>query len=242
MSTVKDHYDHVLSGFYSWMYGGHSTGTSASRAFFQQHGIKPSGSGIAVDLGAGSGFQSIPLARAGFAVTAIDLCDPLLAEIKNNDSTGNIRTVHDDLINVDRYVDKKAELVVCMTDTLLHLDSEEKVRLLAKKVFKGLEDKGKLILTFRDLTHELAGLDRFIPVRSDDTTIFTCFLEYESATVKVHDIIYRNENGKWRLYKSWYRKLRLSRKQVDTILQENGFRILESTIQNGLVTIISQKS
>ncbi len=38
--------------------------------------------------------------------------------------------------------------------------------------------------------YELTELDRFIPVKSDGSKIFTCFLEYEKETVKVHDIIY----------------------------------------------------
>jgi len=49
--------------------------------------------------------------------------------------------------------------------------------------------------TYRDLTKELEGLDRFIPVRSDDK-IMTCFLEYESAeSVAVHDLIYTRVGG-----------------------------------------------
>jgi len=40
-------------------------------------------------------------------------------------------------------------------------------------------------LSFRDLTPDLTGLNRFIPVRSDPDRIMTCFLEYEPETVIV---------------------------------------------------------
>ena len=53
------------------------------------------------------------------------------------------------------------------------------------------------LITFRDLSSELTELDRLIPVRSDENTIFTCFLEYELETVKVHDIVYNRNQGKW---------------------------------------------
>lgn len=85
-----------------------------------------------------------------------------------------------------------------------------------KKAAASLEEGGKLILTFRDLSFGLPELDRFIPVKSDENTIFTCFLEYEPETVAVHDLVYRKVDGKWRFNKSCYRKLRLSEKWVDT--------------------------
>ena len=50
-------------------------------------GITPARSGRAVDLGAGCGFQSIPLARLGFAVTAIDIDRKLLDELHRNAAT-----------------------------------------------------------------------------------------------------------------------------------------------------------
>ena len=97
-----------------------------------------------------------------------------------------------------------------MVDTLLHLPSKNAVSTLLAKVHAALEAGGKLIVTFRDLSKELAELDRFIPVRSDADTIFTCFLEYEPDTVKVHDLVYRRQNSGWVLHKSFYRKLRLA--------------------------------
>ena len=65
MATVKQHYNEVLSDVYSWMFGGFESGIQRNIEFINKHKLNPQGSGIAVDLGAGCGFQSIPLARAG---------------------------------------------------------------------------------------------------------------------------------------------------------------------------------
>ena len=46
--------------------------------------VQKGSKGIAIDLGAGCGFQSIPLARLGFTVTAIDLDEKLLDELQKN--------------------------------------------------------------------------------------------------------------------------------------------------------------
>jgi precorrin-6B methylase 2 len=220
MATVKQHYTDVLSDVYSWMLGGFDLALSKNTEFFQTHNISPEESGIAIDLGAGCGFQSIPLANRGFSVTAIDLDQKLLDELKANASNLDITTIQDDLINFEQYVDHQAELIVCMTDTLLHLESKEKVGTLLQKIFVSLESKGKLIITFRDLAQELSELDRFIPLRNDEQKIFTCFLEFEPDTVKVHDLVYQKDHNSWKLNKSFYRKLRLSQQWVDRQLKE----------------------
>ena len=60
MNTVREHYDRVLADVYSWMFGGIEGGIQKNREFFKKHNISPTGSGIAIDLGAGCGFQSRP--------------------------------------------------------------------------------------------------------------------------------------------------------------------------------------
>jgi precorrin-6B methylase 2 len=239
MATVSEHYDKVLSDVYSWMAGGFETAIQRNVEFLIEHNLKPTGPGIAVDLGSGCGFQSIPLARAGYSVTAIDIDAKLLNELRSNCGNLPIEIIRDDLIDFGKHTQKGVELVVCMTDTILHLESEEKVALLFEKVLAYLEPKGRFVLTFRDLTHELTELDRFLPVRSDEDTIFTCFLEYEAKAVKVHDIIYKKSSGEWRLIKSFYRKLRLSRDWVDSRLLDCGFTEVDSSVERGSVTVIA---
>ncbi len=241
MATVAEHYDQVLSDVYSWMFGGFKKGIDRNIGFFRRHNISPVLSGRAIDLGAGCGFQSIPLARAGFSVTALDIDRKLLSELKNNSETLPITTVQEDLLNFDKHVTDKAELIVCMTDTLLHLETKDMALSLFQKVISSLEPGGKFIITFRDLSCGLSELDRFIPVKSDENIIFTCFLEYEPETVKVHDILYKKNSGHWNFSKSYYRKLRLSKDWVESRLFDTGFNRVHSTVENGFVTVISTK-
>ena len=81
-----------------------------------------------------------------------------------------------------------------------------------------------------------------IPVKQDESTIFTCFLEYEADTVKVHDLVYNNTNGQWKFIKSFYRKLRLSPDWVKDRLVQAGFSEVSIDIENGLVTVVAEKS
>lgn len=241
MATVREHYEKVLSDVYAWMFGGFDSGVEKNCGFFKDHGIKPTRSGGAVDLGAGCGFQSIPLAQAGFSVTAIDLDTKLLDMLASNSGDLPVKIVRDDLADFDKHIDGNAELIVCMTDTLIHLESKDRVISLFEKVVASLEDGGKFIITFRDLSYELSELDRFITVKSDDNIIFTCFLEYEPETVKVHDLVYMKKDSQWSLNKSYYRKLKLSKEWVDEQLLAAGFSHIESTVDRGFITVIAVK-
>jgi SAM-dependent methyltransferase len=221
------------------MLGGFEQGIARNTAFFERLELRPRGSGIAVDLGAGCGFQAIPLARAGFRVTAIDLDRKLLAELERERGNLAVTTVVGDLLHFDQHVDGMVELAVCMTDTLLHLESEADVAQLFGKLYAALEPGGRFIATFRELSAPLEGLDRFIPLRADLQQIMTCFLEYEPDTVKVHDLVYRRDDNGWHLSKSFYRKLRLSALRMRQLLEAAGFERIQSSVENGLVTLIA---
>ena len=241
MTSVKKHYDNLLAPYYSWMCGGYNFKLKESRIFFKDHNIRPKRSGVAVDLGAGSGFQSIPLAELGFNVLALDTSPELLTELNQNAGDLPIVTVEDNLLNFFEHSPAKAEVIVCMGDTLTHLASQENVSELFSHVYQALEKEGLFILSFRDMTVELKGLDRFIPVRSDAKRIFTCFLEYERHHVRVHDILYEMSNDRWHMKKSYFHKLRISAKWTKEYLLKSGLEIEMYDVRNAMITIIARK-
>lgn len=242
MASVCEHYEKHLANYYAWILGGVNVKIKENRKFFTDHHIQPIRSGLAFDLGAGCGFQSVPLAQLGFRVVSMDLSAKLLSQLKENAKKLAIETICDDLLNFTAYDRGSIELVVCMGDTLTHLESLKKVQALFDKVYSAVESGGCLVLSFRDLTVELTELDRFIAVKSDDHTIFTCFLEYEKDTVKVHDIIYEKKNTQWTLKKSFFRKLRISPEWTRNYLQSIGFTLEFDNEANGMVTIIARKA
>lgn len=241
MSDVKTHYDNLLAPYYSWIFGGFDLKLEENRKFFRDHGIRPASSGAALDLGAGCGFQSIPLAEAGFRVIAIDSCPALLADLKEHAGELSIETIEGNLLNFRNHCPQNTELIVCMGDTLTHLETADDVQALFENVHQALSEAGLLVLSFRDLMLELKGLERFIPVRSEANLIFTCFLEYEKEHVNVHDVIYEKNDGQWQLKKGVYRKLRLPPRWARNCLLETGFEVNTFDIGNGMATIIARK-
>ncbi len=241
MNTAKDHYDSQLASVYSWMSGNPEAAIERNYNLFCELKIDLMARGLAVDLGAGSGFQSIPLAKLGFSVVAVDFCAALLSELSDRAKELPIHTVHDDILNFTKHIKEQAQVIVCMGDTITHLDSLNSVESLLLNIEGSLASKGKLILTFRDyVSQELHGIQRFIPVQSDKSTIFTCFLEYHADFVEVYDLLYRLEGDRWVLNTSSYPKLRLDKNWLCDRLQTK-FHILQNHVVNGMVCIVADK-
>ncbi len=241
MNSVRTHYETLLANLYTWLMGGFGQASENNMRFFTARGFSPGANGRAVDLGAGSGFQSVPLAQLGYAVTAIDLSSTLLQELELHRNNLDISIVNDDILALEKHIQAPCELVVCMTDTLTHLPTKANVRQLLKDVYECLSEQGKFVISFRDLSEPLEDTDRFIPMRSDENTIFTCFLEYETDTVNVNDIVYLRDNGEWKLHKSSYKKLRLSLQWLTDMLVNTGFSVDESSEQDGFNVLVVSK-
>ncbi|MFG2982159.1 hypothetical protein ACGFYQ_13020 [Streptomyces sp. NPDC048258] len=97
-----------------------------------------------------------------------------------------------------------------MGDTLPHLPAATDVTALLDDVRSVLAPGGHLVITYRDLTRPLEGTDRFLPVRSAEDRLLTCFLEYvDEDTVMVHDLLHTRVDGEWSLRTSSYPKLRI---------------------------------
>ncbi len=188
------------------------------------------GDGLAIDLGAGFGMHAIPLARAGYEVVALDTSRELLDVLRANSAGLAIRAVEADLLDFRRHVSTAASLIVCLGDTLTHLESTDDVERLARDVAASLRPGGRFVTTFRDYTHPAAGNARFIPVRSDANLIHTCFLEEQPDHMLVHDIVHERDGATWRMKVSSYPKLRLAPAAIAETLRYEG---LEPTVAPG---------
>lgn len=243
MASVKQHYDSHLAPLYTWMSGGAVPARQRFADLLHSLDLRPGHPGAtAFDLGAGNGFQSIPLAEAGYLVTALDMSERLLAELAHDAGTLPIRAVVGDLRDLQRHCPQPApEVIVCMGDTLTHLATLAEVAQVVGAAASALAPGGHLLLTFRDYTVARAGTDRFIPVRSDADRIFTCFLEFSPTHVAVHDMVHVRAGQAWHTAVSMYEKIRLAPSWVHDQLVAAGLVILRNSVQNGLVTLIARR-
>jgi SAM-dependent methyltransferase len=204
-------------------------------------GITPASSKNVIDLGAGHGLQSVPLARIGFNVTAVDFNEQLLEELKANAEGLKVKILVGDIRRINQYANDEVELVVCCGDTLSHLSNRNEIRELITEIVAILKPGGKVLFSFRDYSAELTGDSRFIPVKSDDTRILTCVLDYEEEFVTVTDLLYERTETGWKQRVSSYVKVRISSIEIVEFLEANGMKIQLNEVFNRLTTIIAVK-
>jgi SAM-dependent methyltransferase len=219
MASVFDHYDTHLAPVYVWMAGGIDHALALGAADVSQFLDAP---GYAVDLGAGFGMHSIPLARSGFQVLAIDRCAYLLEQLRTNAAGLAIKAVEAPLLDFAKHLRAPADLILCMGDTLTHLQSMDEIEQLLNTAAASLRPGGRFVATFRDYEQLPVADKRFIPVRSDSERIHTCFLEPMAEQVLVHDIVHERGPDGWTMKVSSYEKLRLSPGALRRIAQAAG--------------------
>jgi SAM-dependent methyltransferase len=248
MSNVAKHYEQLLAEHYVWMFGvPFEQKVAEQKALLDQIvGTLPAArqSGAAVDLGSGPGFQTIALAELGYSpVIAVDSSGELLAELQAHKRSYDIETREADITTLDpAALPESVSVIVCMGDTLTHLPSKESVQKLFTDVFQKLAPGGVFVLTYRDLTGELAGTDRFLPVQADDNRIMTCFLEFKTNdAVTVHDLVHVRGQDGWKLSKSSYEKLRLASSWVADTIRSSGFTLTQQGAAGRLLIVVARK-
>jgi hypothetical protein len=121
------------------------------------------------------------------------------------------------------------------------LESVDQIGLLLERCFKCLSNNGKLVLSYRDYGTELVDTQRFIPVKSDENKILTCFLEYYASKVKVTDLLHERINGQWTQRVSSYFKVRITNQMIEKLVLNAGFKILKSEGMNRMNYLIVEK-
>lgn len=223
MVTPIEHYDALLAEHYTWMMGDFATRMHAQRTLLERVGIGPGDGALALDLGAGPGYQSIALLELGYRVTAVDTSAPLIAELEQHAQGRTIDTCVADMRDSQAWGGEAPRVVVCMGDTLTHLPGRADVKALFAAVHERLAQGGTFVLTYRDLSKALEGVARIFPVRADEHASMICFVEYLDDVAMIHDVVTRRTPEGYVTQKSAYPKLRLAQDEVRGWLHEAGF-------------------
>jgi SAM-dependent methyltransferase len=238
VTSAQAHYRDHLGRVYDWMVGDFEQAAARAEERLRAAGFGPGSGALAVDLGCGSGLQSMPLLRLGYRVIGIDTCTLLLERLRERARGLPIEAVEADLRRFRACLTEPAATIVCMGDTLSHLEAREEVRALLADCAASLGRGGTLVLEFRDLTSLPV---RFVPVRSDEERILTCVLEEQGEHVAVHDLLYERREAGWAMSVSSYRKLRLSPTGVQADCIAAGLEIASIGVERGLVTLVGRR-
>jgi SAM-dependent methyltransferase len=218
-------------------------GCAEQRSLLENLGFPSESKKLAIDLGCAPGYQSVALCDLSYVrVIAIDTSQSFLDELG---VVGEVHPIEHHLTDLRGYAAfadvASADTIVCMGDTITYSESTADVSWLFGDAFMVLRPGGRLALTFRDLSTELKGTDRIIPVRAEDQRIMTCVLLYEPGHVVVNDLVHVRSDEGWKLHKSCYRKLRLNSGSVAEELRQIGFSVESETSVNRMQVIVARK-
>ena len=238
MVTVEAHYRDHMAPVYTWMAGGLAAAFDAGAAELEGLALPSLPHDLAIDLGAGFGMHSVPFARKGGRVLAIDSSQELLNSLARSAVGLPVQLIKDDLLEFQSHVTEAPQVVLCMGDTITHLPNLSSVERLVEMVAREIASNGTLVITFRDYTMPLVAEQRFVHVRSDNNRILTCFLEYEADVVNVHDVLHERDGDQWRMTVSSYKKLRIEPEELDNLVRRLGFEVQRQVGMRGVVRLV----
>ena len=108
-----------------------------------------------LDVGAATGNLTAYLSSQGYEVTAIDLSERLIAKAAEK----SVNVQQRNMLTIDEL--PAFDNIVCIGNTLPHLDSKASVRLFLQKAYKQLSQGGKLIL-------QLVNFEKYFAQRQED--------------------------------------------------------------------------
>jgi SAM-dependent methyltransferase len=214
--------------------GGLESCLTSARELLESLGALPPRVGTVLDLGCGPGFHARALAASGKRVIAVDNSEALLHELGEVCVGLDVVPVRAELSDVERFAAfGPFDTILCVGDTLTHLRSLYVVDELIDDLARMLSPAGLLILEFREQPRELSGQDAVLTLRAERDRIMQCVLHFEPECVWVTDVVHEWADGKWRVIKSSYPKLRLSAARIVARAAAAGLQVQSDALRAG---------
>lgn len=218
------------------------------RAIFRNKGIER-----VLDASCGAGTQSVPLAKLGFDVVAVDPSEGMLrkaAEIADQYGvTDKIDFRQGDFLSLPNLVEGSFDAIVSKGNSLPHLLLDDEIELTILTFYELLRPGGVVIIGMRDFASFMEERPRFLPgfinTDSDDNEFITFDIwEWEEgppviATQNLY--ILKGKDKDYRAMKRHVTFRPLSTDEVKVVLLEAGFEEPEDKTERTERVLIARK-
>ncbi|MCP4138161.1 MAG: class I SAM-dependent methyltransferase [bacterium] len=179
-----------------------------------------------LDIGCSTGQLAIALAQKNYTLTAIDLDDSMIAIARNNAGAENVSVnfmAYDMTDLQSHFPNDTVDAVLCTGNTLVHLQTPEKIEQFIKSVYALLKKDGIFILQILNYDHIISNNVEDLPLIDTNKVRFERKYSYDKdhnkmyfhTRLTVKETLEEIENGIY-LY-----PLRYS--EINTMLQNTGF-------------------
>ncbi len=105
--------------------------------------------GPILDLATGTGSYAIALAEEGYQVKGLDLSPRMISIAKNKAYEADVKVDFraEDMKRIDQiYQGDNFSLISCIGNSLVHLDNEDEIKQVLRKIYKLLQSGGRLLI------------------------------------------------------------------------------------------------
>jgi len=180
-----------------------------------------------LDVAAGSGNQAIELAKEGYQVTATDLDSDMVDKIRQKSITNNVN-IHAlplDMREVETLSEDHFDAVMCIGNSIVHLDSLAEIENTVKKFNNVLADEGKLLIQIVNYDRILNNQITELPLieRPKNGLTFIRTYDHVDGKIKFNGKLIINHPPDVNTYNNTVELYPLTSKQLKSSLESAGF-------------------
>lgn len=183
-----------------------------------------------LDIAAGTGTLAIELAKSGFSITALDLEEKMVKQIREKIQKEQVKldAYCLDMRNLDQLNDHPYELICCLGNSIVHLNSREEIQDTVRKMYALLENRGKVIIQTVNYDRILRqGIDQ-LPVIEKEGVCFIRSYEWADPYIQFHgNLTVENSVGSSQTFHATTKLFPLTSTEWVTILTDCGFHHIE---------------